>query len=107
MRLLLDECIDHRLRHLFIGHECQSATYAGFSGLKNGAFLSAAEIAGFEVVITTDQEIPHQQNFTLRHIAILILCGSTNRLADFKRLMPAALRALDSLAPGEVVRIRE
>ena len=55
--------------------------------------LAAAEAAGFEVMIATDQEIPYQQNFGLRRIAILILRAPTNRLADLKRLAPATLRA--------------
>ena len=52
MRLLLDECIDHRLRQYFTDHECQSAQYAGLDGLKNGVLLDAAEAAGFEVLVT-------------------------------------------------------
>lgn len=59
MKILLDECLDQRLRHLFIGHDCQTAAYAKLTGLKNGVLLSAAESAGFEIMITTDQEIPH------------------------------------------------
>ena len=66
MRLLLDECVDQELRHSFEGHDCRSAGYAGLAGLMNGALLSAAEAAGFEVMITTDQGIPHQQNLRLR-----------------------------------------
>jgi hypothetical protein len=46
MRLLLDECVDQRLRHLFNEHECQTERFAGFAGLKNGALLSASEAAG-------------------------------------------------------------
>jgi hypothetical protein len=51
MRLLLDECVDQRLRLLFTGHEVQTAAYAGFAGVKNGALLEAAETAGFEVIV--------------------------------------------------------
>ncbi len=105
MRILLDECVDQRLRLLFVGHDCQTAGYAKLSGLKNGALLTAAESAGFEVMITTDQEIPYQQNLAILHISILILCAPTNRLADLKLMLPATLRALDSIAPGQVVRI--
>jgi hypothetical protein len=54
MRLLLDECVDQRLRLLFAGHECHTAAYAGLAGVKNGVLLDAAEAAGFEVIITTD-----------------------------------------------------
>ena len=73
MRILLDECIDQKLRHLFADHDCQSAAYAQLAGLKNGVLLAAAELAGFEIMITTDQEIPYQQNLGGRRITILIL----------------------------------
>jgi len=35
MRLVIDECIDERMRHLFPGHECQTARFANLAGLKN------------------------------------------------------------------------
>jgi hypothetical protein len=84
MRILLDECVDQRLRSLFVGHHCQTAAYAKLSGVKNGALLTAAEAAGFEAIVTTDQEIPDQQNMTVRQISVVVLCGGTNRLADLK-----------------------
>ena len=105
MKILIDECVDQKLRLLFPGHDCQTAAFAKLAGMKNGVLLTAAESAGFELMITTDQEIPYQQNLGRRKIAILILCAPTNRLADLKRLAPAALRTLDSLVPGQVLRI--
>lgn len=105
MRILIDECIDQRLRLLFPGHDCETAAYAKLAGLKNGALLAAAEAAGFEVIITTDQEIPYQQNLTTRQISIIVLCAATNRLVDLNRLLPEANRALDSIKAGQVIRI--
>jgi hypothetical protein len=105
MRVLLDECIDQRLRHSFPGHDCETARYAGFAGFKNGALLTAAEAAGFEVLITADQSIPDQQSLSGRGIALLVLCAPTNRLRDLQRLTPAALAALDAIQPGQVTRI--
>jgi hypothetical protein len=58
MRLLMDECVDERLRHSFPEHDCQTARYAKLAGLKNGELLSAAEAAGFDVLVTVDQSIP-------------------------------------------------
>lgn len=66
MRLLLDECIDERLRREFPGHECQTARYAQLAGLKNGRLLHAAEAAGFDVMITVDQSIPSKTSLTAR-----------------------------------------
>ena len=105
MRLLLDECIDERLRHSFIGLDCQTARYAKLAGFKNGELLSAAEAAGFDIIVTVDQNIPTQQNLTNRRIALLILCAPTNRLADLQKLIPTAITALKAIEPGEVVRV--
>jgi hypothetical protein len=105
MKILIDECVDQRLRLLFIGHDCRTAAFAGFAGLKNGRLLAAAEQAGFDVLVTTDREIPFQQNLSERRIAILVLCGSTNRLADLKPLIPEALDKLGGLGLGQVIRI--
>jgi hypothetical protein len=105
MRLLIDECVDERLRNSFPGHDCQTARYAKLAGLKNGDLLSAAEAAGFDVLVTVDQSIPDQQNLEDRKIALLILSAPTNRLRDLRPLIPAALAVLDAIRPGQVVRV--
>jgi predicted nuclease of predicted toxin-antitoxin system len=106
MRILFDECVDERLRHFFQEHDSHTARYVGFAGLKNGALLLAAEAAGFDVIVTVDQNIPDQQSLVHRRISLLILCGRTNRLSDLKPLVPAALDALASINPGQVATIR-
>ena len=106
MKVLLDECVDERLRPLFPGHDCQTARFATLAGLKNGLLLEAAEEAGFDVLITVDQNIPAQQNLGGRRIALVILCGPTNRLRDLAALAPAAISALGKIGPGDVVWIR-
>jgi predicted nuclease of predicted toxin-antitoxin system len=106
MRLLLDECLDERLRLYFPGHDCQTVRFAGLAGLKNGQLLDAAESAGIDVLITADQNIPDQQNLSGRTLSLLILCGPTNRLRDLALLVPAAVVALGSIRRGQVVRVR-
>ena len=105
MRLLIDECIDERLRNLFPGHDCQTVRYARLAGLKNGELLSAAEAAGFEVLVTVDQSIPNQQNLEDRKIAMIILSVPSNRLRDSRQLIPAALAVLTNIQPGQVERV--
>ena len=105
VRILIDECVDERLRHDFSGHDCQTARYAGFAGLKNGHLLSAAEKSGFEVIVTVDQNIPYQQDLQNRNIAILILRAPTNRLLHLKQVIPAALKALTVIKSREVITV--
>jgi hypothetical protein len=106
VKLLIDECVDERLRLLFPGHECQTARFAGLAGLKNGQLLEAAEAAGFDVLITTDRNIPDQQNLSGRKLSIMILCGPSNRLRDLAPLAMAANTDLSTMKPGSVLRIQ-
>lgn len=91
---------------MFPGHDCQTARFAGLAGLRNGCLLEAAETAGFDVVITVDQKYSGSENLSGSKVAILILCGPTNRLLDLTPLVPAAISALASIGRSDVVRIR-
>jgi predicted nuclease of predicted toxin-antitoxin system len=105
MRILVDECIDRRLRDLLPGHDCQTARYAGFGGLENGALLTAAENAGFDVLLTVDRGIEFQQDLRRRNIAIIILCAKSIRLKDLLPHMAECLAQLESIQRGQIVRI--
>lgn len=41
--------------------------------LENGALLSAAEAAGFDLMVTADQNIRYQQNLVGRKLALVVL----------------------------------
>ena len=61
MKILLDECLPLDFRHSFPLHDAHSAERAGLKGRKNGELLRSAEAAGYNVLLTIDQGIPHQQ----------------------------------------------
>lgn len=105
MRILIDECIDERFRNSLTGHDCQTARYAGLAGLENGELLTAAEKAKFEVFLTVDQGIEYQQNLTARKVAIIIFRVKSNRLKDLLLLVPACLARIQSIRPGQIVKI--
>lgn len=105
MRILIDECIDERIRNSFPGHDCQTARYAGLAGLTNGELLTAAEKARFHVFLTVDQSIEYQQSLTGRSIAIIIVHTKSNRLKDLLSHVPVCLAQIESIQPGQIVRI--
>ena len=45
----------------------------GWAEKKNGELLALAEAAGFDVLVTTDQNLLHQHNLRGRKIAIFVL----------------------------------
>lgn len=105
MRVLLDECVNEGLRKYLIGHDCQTARYAGFTGLENGELLTAAQTAKFDVVLTVDRGFEYQQSLQNRKIAVIIFCGKSVLLEDLLPLMPACLTHIESIRPGQIVRI--
>jgi hypothetical protein len=83
------------------------ARHAGFAGLKNGEILAAAEAAHFKAFLTADQGIEYQQNLTGRRIPILIFRTKSNRLKDLLSHVPACLKHIESIQPGQIVRIED
>lgn len=99
MNILLDENLDWRLRRDLPGHAVESVPLIGWAGLKNGELLSRAQHQ-FDVLITMDTGLDHQQDLTRFRIAVLALRARTNRLTDTRPLMPRVLAALTALKPG-------
>jgi hypothetical protein len=61
MRILLDECINPRVRAAFKGHRVKTVVEMGWQGITNGKFLALAE-SDFDVFVTLDQNLEYQQN---------------------------------------------
>jgi hypothetical protein len=102
MKIILDESTPQKLRLLIdCRHSVVTTWFQGWSGLKNGALLTAAEEAGFDLFITADQELSYQQNLTRRRIAVLVL--STNNWAVIKEQIAEISAAIDATAPGSFV----
>lgn len=63
MRVLFDQAVPVPIRPHLVGHETRTAAEQGWDTLKNGELLTAAEEAGFDVLLTTDKNIRYQQTF--------------------------------------------
>ena len=102
MKIILDESAPQKLRLLIEGdHTVITTWFQGWSGLKNGALLNAAEEAGFDLFITADQELSYQQNLTGRKIALLVL--STNNWRAVKMHIDEIMPAINAATPGSFV----
>jgi predicted nuclease of predicted toxin-antitoxin system len=105
MKILLDECLPLDFRHSFPGHDVHSAQWAGLKGRKNGELLRTAEVAGYDVLLTVDQGIPHQQNLVGRRLSIITIRSKTNQIEDLLPFVDAILDALKTIMPGQIVPI--
>ena len=76
MKILFDQGTPRPLRHSLSEHSVDTASERGWSDLDNGNLLQAAEDEGYDLLITTDQNIRHQQDPANRNIAILVLLST-------------------------------
>jgi hypothetical protein len=102
VRLLLDECVDHRLAQELHGHEVQTVAGLGWTGIRNGVLLARAT-GRFDAFVTVDRNLAFQQRIEGLALAVVILRARSNRLSDLKPLVPALLHALSQAQVGEVV----
>jgi hypothetical protein len=82
MRILFDHGAPAPLIPFLVGHAVTKTKEAGWDRLANGELLTAAEQAGFEVLLTTDKNMVDQQNFRGRTIAIAVLGNSQWRIVQ-------------------------
>ena len=105
MRVLLDEQLPRQLAPHLIGHAVRTVQQESWKGLKNGALLGVAEAAGFAVLVTGDQNLECQQNLAKRQLGVVVLCAESNALEDLVPLVPSALAAIETVQPGQVIRV--
>ena len=61
----------------------------------------------FNVLLTTDQNLPHQQNLLQIGIVVIVMVAPSNRLPELLPLLKNVRKALDQIAGGEVVEVIE
>lgn len=77
MRILFDQGTPVPLRRYLGAHEVTTAYELGWSTLQNGALISQAQAAGFDVLITTDKNWKYQQNLSERSLAVVVLLSTS------------------------------
>lgn len=98
MKVLFDQGTPTPLRSALIGHTVSTAFEVGWAQLDNGDLLKVAE-TGFEVLITTDQNLQYQQNLSGRRLAILVL--PTTSWPIIEQHVAEVLAALNKIRVGE------
>ena len=99
MRIVFDKNVPIGVRRFLSKHDVRTfGEMEWHPQLENGELLNAAEAAGFDVLVTSDQNIRHQQNLIGRKLALVVL-GSN--IWPVVRDHEAAIAAkIDAATPG-------
>lgn len=103
MRILLDESAPRGLKRLLAAHDVQTVAERDWTAKSNGELLELAA-AKFDVFITADQAMPHQQNLTKFDLAVIILAAGRNRIATYEPLAEKLKQSVVDARKGEALR---
>jgi hypothetical protein len=103
--VLLDENLPRKLARFF-GPDVVALTVAGcgWAGLENGELLELAQ-EEFDVFVTIDKGIPHQQDLSRFDLAVVVLVARSSAIEDLAPLIPKTVEALRSVRPKEAIHV--
>jgi hypothetical protein len=104
VRVLLDESLPRPLAALLAGHEVRTVAAMDWTGRTNGELLRLAADS-FDVLITADRNLEHQQNLSTLPISVVVVVAATNRIESLMPLVPELLELLKALPPRRLVHI--
>lgn len=103
MFVLFDQGTPKPLGAFLKGHTVKTAREQGWSALSNGELLSAAEAAGFEVLVTADKQLAYQQNLEKRKIAVVVLGNA--QWPVLRVHADRAVAAVNAAIPGSCMEV--
>ena len=104
MKVLFDQGTPVPLRNHLQGCDVSTLAEQGWSEKENGELLDLAERNGYEVLVTTDQNLRHQQNLLDRNIGVVVLLST--KWSDIRRRTSRIQKAIESVGPAEVREIQ-
>ena len=103
MKILFDQGTPVPLQRHLSGHSVATAYEQGWSDLVNGRLLNVAELAGYQLLVTTDQNLKYQQNLASRKLAVLVLLSTS--WPRIRLRIDEIRTAVATIAPGEYKEI--
>jgi predicted nuclease of predicted toxin-antitoxin system len=88
MRVLLDNCVNHRFADHLAGWDVVHVRQLGWADLTNGRLLTTAQENGFDVLLTVDKSVRKQQNLAGRQISLITLNAYSILLEDLVPFVP-------------------
>jgi predicted nuclease of predicted toxin-antitoxin system len=104
MKLLIDENLPKALKAHIPYHDVYTVRDMGWQGKKNGELMTLMLAENFDILLTFDKNLRHQQNFAKYPISVLVLDAFGNAFSFLQPLLPQLNEVLQNrLPPGATV----
>lgn len=102
MRIIIDECVPSVVKRGLPDRGIVTVQDMGWAGIKNGSLLRLVA-ADFDVFITSDKNLRHQQNLAALDLAVIVL--PSNQVPVIEAMLPQIDQALVEIGPHDLVVI--
>ena len=102
MRIILDECVPSIVKRGLPARSIVTVQEMGWAGIKNGELLKLVS-ADFDVFITSDKNLRHQQNLAAFDVAVILL--PSNQVPIVTSLLTKIDETLTKIASKELIEI--
>ena len=102
MRILLDECVNPRLRQAFPDHEVLTVAEARWRTLPDAKLIAQAQ-GRCDVLVTIDKGFEYEHNLKNVAFGIVIVHVPRNRMEYYRPLFPVLVDAVEHVMASEVV----
>jgi len=104
VRIIFDQRTPVPVRSYLELHTVRTAAQQGWDKLTNGELLTAAEEAGFDLLLTTDKNMRYQQNLVGRKIAIVVL--GRQQWPQLRPHIERVIEAVNAAEPGSYIEVQ-
>lgn len=102
MKIILDECVPSIVKRGLPEREIVTVQDMGWAGIKNGQPLKLVN-EQFDVFITSDKNLCHQQNLSSFELAVILL--PSNQVPIVHALLLQLDAELDTITPKDFIEI--
>src|SRR5664279_1201537 len=103
MLIIFDQATPVPIRPYLEGHTVRTAIQQGWDKLRNGDLLTAAEEAGFDILLTTDKNMRYQQNLAGRRIGMVVL--GQQQWPQLRPHIQRVMEAVNAATPGSYAEL--
>lgn len=89
MKILLDECITKRMKNHLEEFDAYSVQELGLSGIKNGKLMAYCAENNFDILLTIDKNLMHQQNLDKYPVTIAVLNSTSSKIEELVTFLPS------------------
>ena len=106
MKILIDECLPSRLKHQYPDHIVFTVQEMGWEGKKDKELLKLAVDEGFEIFITIDKNIEHQQNISEIRLGIIVFDIPRTKLENLIPMTNKVIELISKARPFKVYQVK-